>query len=1719
LTAGGFSSDIVLTSGKDINTNTVQGDINLNAGSNINTTDPRNINIINNAGADNSNINLTNNSTALNSNINISATGNNNINLIPGSTGKVLTNKIENITGQNLSLNTTGTNTISATTTSGNVNLTAGGTGNVITSTTDGNINLTAEGNNGSININTNANNNNIILNPHGTGSVNVSSKKITGLANPTNSNDAVNKQYADALAQGFGPKNAVLYKTTAADLDVSGSMNIVSYTILNSVDSGYEIGYPGKGAKITNAGFPLAALSIDGNLVSSGTRILVAHSSNINGTIDGFINKNLGRLYGIYTVTNSGSISQQWVLTRADDCDGYPLAGEYKTGNYTFVYTGATFARQGFSVFTVGSIGFDINGNTIDGTSFGNVFWGLTSAAGGNSGIFGDITVGVKTINTISNTNNGNIIIESLANTGNSNIQIKHLNSGSLDLISENASPTVAKNINISNNSTALNSNINLTTTNNNNIILNSGTTGRVLTNKIGNNGGSNIEILNNSTTGTIDLVTVNNNNIILNTGAGNVLTNKIQSYTAGLSLSALPYQHVDINTTETGNINLTTVNGNINLTKNGTANGGINLTTNGTDGINLITNETNANIVLRHGPSTGKVLVNSISNNTTGSAGLDVSASGSGKTFVAGAVDGNVTLSAAGSSRILAISNTSTGNANININTSNTGSINVITNNNNITLNPGGALSSVDVSSKKIINLLTPTLANDATNKVYVDSLVGFSSGFKTVCRLKTTQTNLNAFATAGTGVSYNNVALGVGAFLTAGSVGVLVVDGVTVVVGDRILYGSDTDTTPSTRNFYGIYVATNVGSASAQWILTRATDADTIAELGLGTYTLITAGATEIGRGYAITTAPTTVGSTSILWTQMIAGSGAGAVNTGNISVGPVGNLNTITTTTGGITIEPFSNNNINVLSNNNGSSNNGGIITLQSRSGTSNGTSGEIKLESGGGGGIGNGGIINILSTARDDGNSSNGNSGQITIRSQSNGNATANNIVIESRCGNGLSNSSSGTGSGGTIDILSTAGNNGSSNGNGGNINLTSTGFGTGFRGDINLTGNIINMNMTRAVVIGTTHTVSSTLTNSFISGLSNTIGGTNGTRINIIGGNTNIISSNTSDLMILNSLSCVYNTSTGNYCTTISCNNSIISEGNYSLVACLSGSGVGIIGISAVNSGSVNNMVLGSSCSGVTSNRITGINIVSNSSIISCLNSNINSTAGAISNSSVIASSSSNLNGSSNSIILGGASNTISGGNNSIILGGNVNNINNSASGSNNSSLSCINSNIGPGTIYNTIISTTNSLIENTASLGINNKNCLIAACNGTNNIAIVNNSSSESVCNVILGSSSAGGGNNRINAVNTIHNSSIISCLNSNIDSTRGTISNSSIIACNLSNINRSSSSCILASNNSNIGINTANITVGFNNVILGCDAGAIANTSGDNVGSSNTIISSNIKLRNIGSRNTILSCGSANDIILSANSNNNIINVRQNLSSTILSNINDCIILGNNIQLPQPGSISNTFIFNGASSTLDSGSIYGIVDGGFIVRGTEVRFSTNGGFGNSLNTSSGAWTNTSDANMKNLLSIINGEEILEKLIDLPMYNWRYKTATATQNEISMGPTAQDWQAKFKLNQTMLGISTLEFDGVALSSIQGLNTKFERKITEVKQELSDTKQELSDTKQELSDTKQELSDTKQELSDTKQELSDTKQTLTDMILSLTERINKLEQK
>ena len=158
-------------------------------------------------------------------------------------------------------------------------------------------------------------------------------------------------------------------------------------------------------------------------------------------------------------------------------------------------------------------------------------------------------------------------------------------------------------------------------------------------------------------------------------------------------------------------------------------------------------------------------------------------------------------------------------------------------------------------------------PTSNLQAATKQYVDTIAAAGLHYHDPVRVEQ-EGNLSA--------TYSNGTAGVGATLTNNSTqAALTIDGVALSLNDRVLIYEQTNGYEN-----GVYTVTNVGSASTNWVLTRATDADSYGpsdpdSLGQGDAFFVLEGTAGAGELYVMNTEGTiTFGTTNITFTQVAA-----------------------------------------------------------------------------------------------------------------------------------------------------------------------------------------------------------------------------------------------------------------------------------------------------------------------------------------------------------------------------------------------------------------------------------------------------------------------------------------------------------------------------------------------------------------------------------------------------------------------------------------------------------------------------------------------------------------------------------------------------------------------------------------------------------------------------------------------------------------------------
>ncbi len=171
------------------------------------------------------------------------------------------------------------------------------------------------------------------------TENINLGGHRITNLSEPLNASDAATKAYVDAAAVGLKVKEAAKYATVTA---------LPAYS------------YSGLIIQATSNG----ALSVDGLTPAVNDRILVR-----NEPVGGADPRNAKR-NGIYTVTQVGSGSLPFILTRATDFDA---SAETVPGSFVFVINGNTLANTGWVMSAPGPITLDTS----------DIIWSQFSGAG----------------------------------------------------------------------------------------------------------------------------------------------------------------------------------------------------------------------------------------------------------------------------------------------------------------------------------------------------------------------------------------------------------------------------------------------------------------------------------------------------------------------------------------------------------------------------------------------------------------------------------------------------------------------------------------------------------------------------------------------------------------------------------------------------------------------------------------------------------------------------------------------------------------------------------------------------------------------------------------------------------------------------------------------------------------------------------------------------------------------------------------------------------------------------------------------------------------------------------------------------------------------------------------------------------------------------------------------------------------------------------------
>ena len=171
-----------------------------------------------------------------------------------------------------------------------------------------------------------------------------------------------------------------------------------------------------------------------------------------------------------------------------------------------------------------------------------------------------------------------------------------------------------------------------------------------------------------------------------------------------------------------------------------------------------------------------------------------------------------------------------------------------------------------------------------------------------------------------------------------------------------------------------------------------------------------------------------------------------------------------------------------------------------------------------------------------------------------------------------------------------------------------------------------------------------------------------------------------------------------------------------------------------------------------------------------------------------------------------------------------------------------------------------------------------------------------------------------------------------------------------------------------------------------------------------------------------------------------------------------------------GNNARAIHTGA----FVWSDSTGTLTASAAANSVtmraNGGFTL------FTGIGSYGVSLPAGGTSWAAISDRNAKKNFQPVDTLNVLEKLATIPIQQWNYKWENDTEVP-NIGPMAQDFKNTFYPGRDDKSITTLEFDGVELAAIQGLNRKLNEKNAEI-QNLEKKLDELQAVVKQLAEKK-----------------------------------------
>jgi hypothetical protein len=113
-------------------------------------------------------------------------------------------------------------------------------------------------------------------------------------------------------------------------------------------------------------------------------------------------------------------------------------------------------------------------------------------------------------------------------------------------------------------------------------------------------------------------------------------------------------------------------------------------------------------------------------------------------------------------------------------------------------------------------------------------------------------------------------------------------------------------------------------------------------------------------------------------------------------------------------------------------------------------------------------------------------------------------------------------------------------------------------------------------------------------------------------------------------------------------------------------------------------------------------------------------------------------------------------------------------------------------------------------------------------------------------------------------------------------------------------------------------------------------------------------------------------------------------------------------------------------------------------------------------------------AFNTISDRNLKEKVELLDGQEVLRKVMELPISRWSFKDDSKKLRHI--GPMAQDFHALFEVGSDNRHISVTDASGIALAAIQGLGERMKAEDTQIQEKLKVKDAQIEELQRELAE-------------------------------------------